>query len=142
MAALTDAQRRFVLAHRVARLATAGADGRPHVIPVCYAFDGERFFFPIDEKPKRVGPARLKRVRNIQENPRVALVIDDYAEDWTQLRFILVQGVAEIVDGGATHVTALGLLRDRYPQYRAMRLEERPVVAISPRTVAAWGPVG
>ena len=77
MVAFTETQKAFVEVHRVARLATAGPGGQPHVIPICYAFDGESLYSAIDEKPKRVGPARLRRVRNIQASPQVALVIDD-----------------------------------------------------------------
>ena len=138
----TEAQSRFILSHRVARLATVSADGQPHVIPVCYAFDGVLFFSPIDEKPKRVGPSGLRRVQNIRANPRVALVIDDYLEDWTALAYLLVRGRAEIIQEGPAHEEALRLLRERYPQYRAMALEERPVLCITPESVVAWGRVG
>ena len=142
MAAFTETQKRFVEAHRVAHLATAGTNGRPHVIPVCYAFDGESLFSPIDDKPKRVGPARLKRVRNIQENPHAALVIDDYSEDWTRLAYLLVRGKVEIVSGGPTHEQAVQLLREKYHQYRTMALEDRPVLKITAASIVAWGSVG
>ena len=84
----------FINAHRVARLATADAVGRPTVIPICYVFDGASFFSAIDQKPKRVGPEELHRIRNIRINPNVALVIDDYSENWSQLVYVLVHGVA------------------------------------------------
>ena len=71
----------YVGAQRVARLATADASGRPHVVPVCYAFDGERFYVALDDKPKSVPPTRLKRVRNILANPWVSLLVDTYQED-------------------------------------------------------------
>ena len=138
---MTEPQRRFLEARRVARLATAGADGRPHVIPICYAFDGESLFSPIDEKPKRVEPARLRRVRNIGENPQVALVVDDYSEDWTRLAYLLLRGTAEIVSGGPIHARAVQLLRDKYDQYRTMALEEKPVLKIMPSSIAAWGSI-
>lgn len=123
---------------RIARLATADAQGKPHVIPVCFAFDGQAIYTAIDEKPKRTSPRGLRRVRNIMANPRVALVVDHYDEDWRRLRYVLVQGTAAIIDGGPDHRKAIAHLRDKYRQYRTMRLETRPVLKISPLTIAAW----
>jgi len=123
---------------RVGRLATADAKGRPHVIPVCFAFDGRHLYTAIDEKPKRAAPRRLRRVRNIEANPQVALVVDHYEEDWGRLRYVLVSGTARVIADGREHAAAIALLREKYPQYRAMRLEGRPVITISPRRVAAW----
>ncbi|TMC89571.1 MAG: TIGR03668 family PPOX class F420-dependent oxidoreductase, partial [Chloroflexi bacterium] len=85
---LTEAETTFVAAQRVARLATADAEGNPHVIPVCYAFDGSRFYTPLDEKPKRVAESKLRRVRNIAARPEVALVIDQYDDDWSRLGYV------------------------------------------------------
>lgn len=138
----TPEQVRFLTSRRVGRLATAGADGRPHVVPVCYAFDGVLLYTPIDEKPKRVGAGELRRIRNLRENPQVSIVVDDYDEDWTRLAFVIVRGRAEIVERGEERSEALTLLRDKYPQYRAMALEERPLLVIEPESVAAWGRVG
>src|SRR5713101_10162526 len=134
---------RFILSHVVARLATADQSGQPHVIPFCYAFDGERFYFVVDEKPKRQTGKPLKRVRNILENPQVALVIDDYADDWTQLAYVLVNGTAALVENEDEHVRALGLLRERYPQYRLMNLtfSLNTMVRITPTKIHAWGKV-
>ena len=138
----TPEQVRFLASRRVGRLATATADGRPHVVPVCYAFDGALLYTPIDEKPKRVGAGELRRIRNLRENPQVSLVVDDYDEDWSKLAFVIVRGRAEIVERGDERSEALGLLREKYPQYRAMALEERPLLVIEPESVAAWGRVG
>ena len=123
---------------RVGRLATAGAEGQPHVIPVCFVFDGRSIYSPIDEKPKRSSPHRLRRIRNIEANPRVALVVDHYEEDWRQLRYVLVMGSARLLETGTEHARAIALLRQKYPQYRPMRLEERPVIKIMPAHVIAW----
>jgi len=123
---------------RVGRLATAGAEGQPHVIPVCFVFDGRSIYSPIDEKPKRSSPRGLRRIRNIKANPRVALVVDHYSEDWRQLRYVLVMGSAELLEAGTEHARAIALLREKYPQYRPMRLEERPVIKITPGRVVAW----
>src|SRR6266581_8749571 len=109
---LTEAETTFVHSQRVARLATADANGNPHVIPVCYAFDGTRFFTPLDEKPKRVAASKLRRVRNIEARPEVALVIDQYDDDWSRLGYVLVQGRAELLQPEhVLHGRALLLLR-------------------------------
>lgn len=133
--------RRFILSHAVARLATADAHGQPHVIPFCYAFDGARFYFIVDEKPKKQTGKPLKRIRNILENPQVALVIDDYSDDWTQLAYVMVRGSAQIVEDETEHAAALALLRERYPQYRAMNLvfPGNAMVRITPQKISAWG---
>ncbi len=142
MAELTGDQMDFLAHERVARLATADAAGRPHVIPVCYAFDGKSFFIALDEKPKRVEASQLKRIRNILVNPHIALVIDRYSDDWSKLAYILVPGVATLIaPGSAGHSRAIGLLRERYPQYRTMAIEEQPVIAIRPSSVTAWGAI-
>lgn len=140
---VTEPIHRFILSHVVARLATADKGGQPHVIPFCYAFDGERFYFVVDEKPKRQTGKPLKRVRNIMENPQVALVIDDYADDWTQLAYVLVSGTAALVEDEAEYTHALTLLRERYPQYRQMDLTfaHNAMVRITPIKVHAWGKV-
>src|SRR5437588_9243879 len=94
---LNEVEIAFVQRQRVARLATADADGNPHVIPVCYAFDGTHFYTPLDEKPKRVAGSKLRRVRNIEVRPQVALVIDQYDDDWSRLGYVLVHGRAELL---------------------------------------------
>jgi PPOX class probable F420-dependent enzyme len=136
---LTEDEIAFVLRLRVARLATADAEGRPHVVPVCYAFDGARFYVPLDEKPKRVAAAQLKRVRNIMARPEVALVIDRYADDWAQLAYLHVAAHAELLaPGDDGHATAVALLRERYPQYRTMALEQSQIIAMAATAVASW----
>src|SRR5262245_43398201 len=114
----------FINSHRVARLATADAKGRPAVVPICYAFDGKAFYSAIDQKPKRVDVMKLQRVRNIRVNSQVALVIDDYSENWSELIYVVVHGVAEIIDSGesvsAERDAAVAALRLKYEQYRLM----------------------
>src|SRR5712691_2031150 len=140
-ATLTEAEASFVRLQRVARLATADAAGNPHVIPVCYAFDGIRFYTPLDEKPKRVDGSKLRRVRNIEARSEVALVIDQYDDDWARLGYVLVQGHAELLQPENTmHTQVLVLLRERYSQYRTMALEKYPVIVITPERVTSWGP--
>lgn len=136
---LTEAQRRFLGAQRVARFASSDARDQPHVLPVCYALLGESAYFSIDEKPKRVPARALKRLRNIAHNPRVALVVDRYDEDWTRLGWVMLRGRAERLDAGAEHDAAQAALRARYPQYRTMQLDALPVVAIRIGAVSSWG---
>ena len=124
---------------RIGHLATADKSGQPHVIPICFVFDGKQFYSPIDEKPKHTAPAKLKRLRNIRENPTVSLVIDHYDEDWRRLAYVLVFGKARILQGGATHSGAIKLLRKKYPQYRAMAIDELPMIVITARRIVSWG---
>jgi len=135
----SEAQRRFLEERRVAHLATADASGTPHVVPVCFALAGASVYIAIDEKPKRGDPRALKRLRNIRENPRVALVADRYDEDWARLGWVMVRGRAEILDDGPERDQALRRLRARYPQLRAMALEGLPVIAIRIARTVAWG---
>ena len=142
MVTLTEDQVRFVRMMRVGRLATADQAGRPHVIPVCYAYAVGVFYIALDAKPKRVEVTALKRVRNILDNPQVALVIDHYSDDWTQLAYLLVQGAAQLLAPlNAEHDQAVALLRERYPPYRAMPIETTPLIKISVERVIAWGQI-
>jgi PPOX class probable F420-dependent enzyme len=140
MVTLSAEHRAFIQAQRVARLATADRAGRPHVVPVCYACEGSSFYIGLDAKPKRVAPQRLKRVRNILANPQVALLIDRYSDDWSALAYVLVRGTAVLLaPGGEEHGRAIALLRERYPQYQAMPIQDQPVIAIRAASVVAWG---
>ena len=131
----------FVAGARVAHLATADGGGAPHNVPFCYWFDGERLYFAIDEKPKRQKGLALKRMRNISENPRVAVVIDHYEEDWPQLAYVLIRGSARVVEDPEEYLGAMRHLRDKYLQYRAMNMtpEDNPIVKIEPASVHVWG---
>jgi coenzyme F420-0:L-glutamate ligase/coenzyme F420-1:gamma-L-glutamate ligase len=80
----------------------------------------------------------LKRVRNIMANPRVALLVDRYSEDWRKLAWVRVDGVARILRGGKAHDKAITLLRAKYPQYRRMKLEAMPVIDIKVKRVVSW----
>jgi PPOX class probable F420-dependent enzyme len=131
----------FVRSHRVARLATVDAAGQPLVLPICYVIDGEMLYSPIDAKPKRVPVQRLKRLQNIRDHPQVALVIDDYGEDWTELSYVLLHGEAEIITDGPGFAGAIVALRAKYPQYRAMPIQDNPMIAVRLRRVVSWGAV-
>ena len=141
MLQVTEIQRAFLSSHRVAHLATATLKGEPHVVPICFAYDGEVLYVVIDTKPKRVSPLQLKRLRNIQANPQVAVLIDTYSEDWTRLAYLLIQGKAEIVGEKKEQEEALRLLRGKYVQYQTMPLENRPVLKIHPERLVSWGAV-
>lgn len=129
----------FVNAQRVGRLATADARGNPHVVPVCFVLTDAALYITIDEKPKQASTRPLKRLRNMLENPSVAFVADRYAEDWTQLGWVMLRGRAEILHAGTEHDRAQDLLRARYPQYCAMALADLPVIALRVERVTSWG---
>jgi PPOX class probable F420-dependent enzyme len=135
---LMDNQRRFLETSRVAHLATADAAGVPHLVPVCYAVDGASLYITVDEKPKRQD-IPLKRLRNIQQNPAVAVTVDRWAEDWSRLAWVMMRGRADILHNGSEHDTAQTLLRERYPQYRPMAIETLPVIAVRIQRVVSWG---
>lgn len=136
---LADHERRFLATRRVAYLATADGQANPHVVPVCFAISQGALYITIDEKPKRVAGASLKRLRNIEHNPMVAVVADRYDEDWTQLGWVMLRGRAEILTRGAEHQRAQALLRSRYRQLTGMRLAELPVIAVRLEHVTSWG---
>ena len=111
----------------------------PHLIPVCFYYDGRCFYSVLDQKPKRTSVTNLKRVRNILANPNVALVVDHYQEEWQGLWYVLVTGTAELVYQGEEHQAALVGLRDKYPQYQGMDIDQNPVIRITPRKIVRWG---
>src|ERR671914_707286 len=139
-ATLSPEQTAFLVRQRVARLATADGTGRPYAVPVCFAYAPGSICIALDQKPKPVPVTRLKRVRNILENPDVALVADRYAEDWGLLAFVMVRGQAELLEPDAEeHAAAVRLLRGKYHQYERMRIEKNPVIAVRPERVTSWG---
>ena len=137
----TRKERAFIRAARVAHLATADAGGQPHVIPICFVFDGDTFFSSIDEKPKKTSAQNLKRVRNVKQNERISLIIDRYEENWSKLAYVLISGTAKIILRGKRHQRAVALLRKKYSQYRRMALDERPMIQIKPSALTRWGAV-
>jgi PPOX class probable F420-dependent enzyme len=139
---LSAAVRAFIAEARVGRLATVNGRGRPSVVPICFALlDGPEpiVVSVLDDKPKRVGDQELARVRNLRQNPVCSLVIDHYEEDWTNLVFTQINGPARIVDSGDDpHAGALAALQVKYPQYRVMDLNHRPVIVIEIVSVTTW----
>ena len=128
----------FLRAARVGRFATAGEDGRPLVVPVCYVFDGAHVYSAVDAKPKRT--RELRRLRNIAENPLVSLVVDEWDEDWTRLRYVIVEGRADVLTDGAEFSRAIDLLVAKYPQYRTLGLsrESGAVIRVTPDRILSW----
>ena len=136
---LSEREHCFLDTRRVAYLATADARTVPHVVPVCFAIADPTLYITIDEKPKRKHGAPLKRLRNIAENPSVAVVVDRYDEDWALLGWIMLRGRAVILSEGDEHACAQTLLRARYRQLNAMDIRSLPVIAVHLERVTSWG---
>ncbi|MGB6944307.1 MAG: TIGR03668 family PPOX class F420-dependent oxidoreductase [Bryobacteraceae bacterium] len=129
---------------RVARLATLDAKGGPHIVPVCFVYDGKAFYTAIDRKPKRVSPERLARMRNIRAVSRVALLIDEYDDDWARLWYVLVRGKAKLIPNSAhpERASAIRKLRAKYPQYaHGMLADDAPLIRVTPERVTCWGKI-
>ncbi|RCG28986.1 TIGR03668 family PPOX class F420-dependent oxidoreductase [Sphaerisporangium album] len=120
---------------RVARLATVGDDGAPHLVPITFAFDGERIVTAVDHKPKKT--TDLRRIRNIRANPQVSILVDHYEDDWTRLWWVRADGLAAILERNEERVAALEPLIAKYSQY-AERVPEGPVIRIDVLRYAAW----
>jgi PPOX class probable F420-dependent enzyme len=130
-----EARSRFAGAE-VLRLATANADGRPHVVPCTFAVDAAgRVVIGIDNKPK--SSVRLRRLANIEANPQVSLVVDHYTADWEQLWWARADGVATIGRSGSEHAGHWGLLRAKYPQYGGEELDG-PVIVVRVTSWTGW----
>jgi PPOX class probable F420-dependent enzyme len=136
---LSDRESRFLAKRRIGHLATADQGAIPHVVPVCFVLVEASLYMTIDQKPKRGPVTALKRLRNIAENPRVAIVVDRYEEDWARLGWVMLQGRAEILAHGPEHDHAQALLRCRYPQLNTMRIADHPVIAVRIERVTSWG---
>ena len=132
----------FLHEARVGRLATVNEQGRPSVVPFCFTVirhENPVVVSVLDEKPKHVPDRELARVRNIRQNPQVAFVVDHYEEDWARLAFVQVRGDARVVSLGEDgHAEAIAALREKYRQYRAMEIDNRPVIVIEHLRIRAW----
>lgn len=144
---MDDRAWRFAGERRSATLATTGPDGRPRLVPICFVLavrDGvARLYSALDEKPKQVADVRrLARVRDLLARPRVGLLFDRWSEDWARLGWVRASGTASLVEPDAEpleHADAVGLLRDKYPQYESQRIDRLPLVRVSIDELAAWG---
>jgi PPOX class probable F420-dependent enzyme len=122
-------------AARVARLATIDPDGRPHLVPIVFALDGDTLYSAVDRKPKR--SQTLRRIENARARPEVTILVDHYEDDWSRLWWIRVRGRARVLDDGAERERALALLVEKYPQYRA-EPPDGPVLAVDVADVREW----
>lgn len=133
---------------RRAILVTIASDGRARPVPVCFVASAEpplRLYLPIDDKPKRVQPSRLARIRDVARDPRVAILVDRWSEDWADLAWLRLSGLADVLspaatggDGVAERTFAIDALRARYPQYRDHRLAARPIIRVRVEAVRGW----
>jgi PPOX class probable F420-dependent enzyme len=145
---LVRAHRILLVTERRATLATVASDGRPRLVPCCFAMGVEDGTIvidtPIDAKPKTSSdPMRLARVRDIRRDPRVTLLVDRWDEDWTRLAWVRITGIARLLlpwaeRDAAAHRGALDALRARYPQYREQRLESLPIIRVTPEHISGW----
>jgi PPOX class probable F420-dependent enzyme len=117
---------------RVARLATTDPDGRPHLVPIVFALDGDTLYSAVDSKPKR--SRILRRIENARERPDVTVLVDHWDEDWTRLWWVRLRGRARVLDGGEEAGRAVELLAEKYAQYRDAA-PRPPVLAID---VVEW----
>ena len=129
---------------RVARLAALDRKGRPHIVPVCFAYDGKRFYTAVDEKPKRVPRERLARLENIPgAAPRFAFN-RRLPDDWTQLWYVLIRARAKLIPKSAhkERAWAIRKLKAKYPQYaRGMLRDDAPIIRITPERTTCWGKI-
>lgn len=133
---MDPAERRDRLAAaRVGRLATVTAEGRPHLVPCCFALIGDTAYSAVDAKPKST--LALRRLANLRANPHASLLVDHYAEDWTALWWIRIDGAGRVVEGGPEHAAALAALADKYEQYRRQP-PPGAVVALDITTWRSW----
>ena len=121
---------------RLGHLATASGDGRPHVVPVCFAWLPPVIYSAIDGKPKRT--TLLRRVRNIAETGRAAMVVDGWSEDWKKLSYVLVEGPARLLVDGPERDEALILLTAKYPQYDDLPLAGNVVIKLVAERTVEW----
>lgn len=123
----------------MAHLATSDQYARPHVVPIVFVYEHPHLYTPIDRKPKRTGDwRRLRRVQNVVTNGRASVVIDEWDEDWTKLRYVLLEGTAEVIEGGDERDRAIRLLDAKYPQYRALPLGDAPVIRLTVERRIDW----
>ena len=139
-----DDVRTTLEAARHGYLSTASLDAEPHLQPVVFEVVADSVYIAIDEKPKTT--LRLRRLTNIEANPKFALLVDHYHDDWNRLWWILLRGPAEVLwpsEWDAEEAEGvIAALRDKYPQYVSMGLDERPLLKLTPDRVTRWSASG
>lgn len=136
---LNQKTRTLIKGTKVARLATVDQKSHPYVVPVVFVFHKNSFFIPIDEKTKSVNPKNLKRVKNIEKNPNVTLLIDKYQDDWKNLFFLMIHGKAKVIDEKDCKLMDKihKLLILKYPQYKKIGVGDS-CITIEPTKVRFW----
>ena len=120
---------------QVGRLATVTADGRPHLVPCCFVLSGDTIYSAVDHKPKST--LHLRRLDNLRRNPNAALLVDEYADDWSALWWVRADGTGRILDHGPEFAAAIALLVEKYRQYRE-NPPAGPAIAIDIHTWRSW----
>ena len=140
MISFTPFENKSLENENVARMATSDISGLISVVPICFVFDGEYIFTPIDNKPKKTKATKLKRVQNIIESSKAAILVDKYEDDWKKLYYLMIRGEAEIIEHGELYEKSLNLLCIKYKQYVEMKLPELnlPVIRIKPVNKTFW----
>jgi len=136
---LSAGARELLTTARVAHLATSDQYARPHVVPIVFVWTSDVLYTPLDRKPKRDDDWHaLRRVRNIETNGRVAIVVDRYDEDWSHLAWVMVEGVATILESGDERDAAAARLLAKYAQYETLPLDGRPIVRVEIERANEW----
>jgi PPOX class probable F420-dependent enzyme len=136
---LSDAARELLTTARVAHLATSDQYAKPHNVPIVFVWREEILYTPLDRKPKRDDDWHaLRRVRNIETNGRVAIVVDRYDEDWSRLAWVMLEGIATILESGEERDSAAKLLTEKYAQYKRLSLDGRPIVRVQIERGSEW----
>jgi len=125
---------RLIARERVCRVATTGSDGKTHLVPVCHVMAGEKNYFGSGND--------ARKVTNLRENPRIAVTIDLYSEEWSELKGVMVQGTATLIERGPRFKQARARLYEKYPQYpeeAALATSDSVIVEVTPTKVFTWG---
>jgi nitroimidazol reductase NimA-like FMN-containing flavoprotein (pyridoxamine 5'-phosphate oxidase superfamily) len=125
---------KLIAQERVCRVATAGSDGQTHLVPVCHVLAGDKIYFGSGDD--------ARKVTNLRDNPKIAVTIDLYSDDWAQIRGVMVQGTAKLIERGPRFKQARAKLYDKYPQYAkeaAISPSDSVIVEITPTHVFSWG---
>jgi PPOX class probable F420-dependent enzyme len=136
---LSPPERELLADARRATLGTVGPEGRPRLVPICFIVLEDVLWTPLDEKPKAVAdPHALARVRDIEARSEVAVLVERWSEDWTELAWLRLRGRAAVIESDQVPSGIVQALRDKYPQYERHDLEHRPVIRVELDTATSW----
>lgn len=122
----------------IAYLSTVSHKGHPHIVPICFVLLDQNFYSLLDNKPKNVQVLKLRRVQNIISNPKVALIVNHYEDDWDKLWHVLIKGNGSIVANELERRAAIKSLKQKYEQYLHMDVDLNPVIKIRPTNIVSW----